>query len=164
MEAVFIYLKLVFRLFNSRNRFWMMKKTFFTFFTSLIFAQQLKVTHLLAEYKQNPSGLEAAPALSWQLQADQQNVVQKAYQILVADQPASLQKNQGNIWDSHQIFSHNSVNVLYAGQKLEPTKTYYWKVRIWDNQNKETAWSETATWQTGLFSAEDWKGAQWIAY
>lgn len=136
----------------------------YTLFTTIISAQALNVTHLLCEYKQNPGGIESAPTLSWQLQSDQQNVMQKAYQVLVADDLALLQKNQGNIWDSKKVNSDASINVLYSGKKLAPAKTYYWKVQVWDNQNQTSGWSETETWQTGLFSAEDWKGAQWIAY
>jgi alpha-L-rhamnosidase len=145
-----------------------MKKALFTFLyiclTATLFAQQVNVKHLQCEYKQNPAGIEAAPNLSWELQSNQQNVIQKAYQVLVADNLASLQKNQGNIWDSKKVNAKASIQVIYSGKKLEPAKTYYWKVRVWDNQNQQSNWSETSTWQTGLFSAEDWKGAQWIAY
>lgn len=136
----------------------------FVFFAMPSRSLQLKVIHLLVKYKQNPVGIETAPALNWELKSNQQNVIQKAYQVLVSDNQVLLQQNTGNIWDSKKVNSGASIQVSYSGKKLEPTKTYYWKVKVWDNKNHQSEWSETATWQTGLFSAEDWKGAQWIAY
>ena len=38
---------------------------------------------------------------------------------------------------------------------------YFWKVRIWDKNNKVSSWSNTATWSMGLLEPSDWK-AKWI--
>ncbi|WP_207492369.1 family 78 glycoside hydrolase catalytic domain [Aridibaculum aurantiacum] len=129
------------------------------------FAQGVDVINLRTEYKVNPMGVEAAaPGLSWQLSSNQRSVLQTAYRILVADDSAVLKKNQGNIWDSKKIQSGTSVQVSYAGKKLAPAKTYYWKVMLWDNKNNVSRWSDVARWQTGLMTTNDWKGAKWIAY
>jgi alpha-L-rhamnosidase len=129
------------------------------------FAQKLSVTDPRCEYKLNPSGIEAAtPRLSWQLQSGEQNVMQTAYRVLVADQPSLLAKDQGNCWDSKKIYSGASIQVAYTGKKLQPAKTYYWKVMVWDNKGNQSNWSGTAQWQMGLPGAAGWKNAQWIAY
>jgi hypothetical protein len=47
---------------------------------------------------------------------------------------------------------------------LEPGKKYFWKVKVWDEADVESAWSETASWQMGLLSSTDWDGAQWVGY
>ncbi|MEA5426743.1 family 78 glycoside hydrolase catalytic domain [Arcicella lustrica] len=128
-------------------------------------AQDLQISHLRCEYRLNPLGVQTnTPNLSWQIQSSQRNILQNAYQILVADTPEALAKNQGNVWDSGKILSDNSIQVKYQGKPLLATKTYFWKVKIWDNQQHITAWSKAHFWQMGLLSKADWKGANWIAY
>ena len=128
-------------------------------------SQALMVNHLRCEYLQNPLGIESeSPRLSWHILSNQRNVSQTSYQILVSDSPELLQKNQGNYWNSGKINSDESIQIAYQGKSLESTKTYFWKVKIWDNQKHESAWSEVNQWQMGLLKKEDWKGASWIAY
>lgn len=129
------------------------------------YAQDLKATNLKCEHMVNPVGIEQfAPVLSWELVSGQRNVLQKAYRILVADSEAMLAKNLGNVWDSKKITSAQSIEVPYGGRKLQPAKRYYWKVMVWDNHHQQSVWATAQEWQTGLYVAADWKGADWIAY
>lgn len=126
-------------------------------------AQTLQISNLRCEYRLNPLGVQTtSPKLSWQIQSSQRNVLQSAYQILVADSPESLAKNQGNVWDSGKIVSDNSIQVNYQGKPLLATKTYFWKVKIWDNKAHISGWSKANFWQMGLLNKADWKGAHWI--
>ncbi|HET9502075.1 MAG TPA: family 78 glycoside hydrolase catalytic domain [Hymenobacter sp.] len=128
-------------------------------------AQSLRVSQLRCEYQPHPLAVQTStPALSWELQSARRNVRQTAYQVLVADSRQSLDQSRGNVWDSGKVSSGASIQVSYAGRALQPAQTYYWKVKTWDNQGGESAWSTPAEWQTGLFSPTDWKGAAWIAY
>jgi hypothetical protein len=122
--------------------------------------------NLRCGYRANPLGVQqAAPALSWELQADhRRGVRQTAYRVLVADDEKRLARNEGNVWDSQQINSAASIQVAYAGPALLSTRTYYWKVMVWDDARQASAWSQPAKWQMGLLSAADWAGARWIAY
>lgn len=130
-----------------------------------LFSQPLVVNHLRCEYLQNPLGIESrSPRLSWHILSNQRNVSQTSYQILVSDSPELLQKNEGNYWNSGKVKSDESIQIAYHGKPLEATKTYFWKVKIWDNQRHESAWSEVNQWQMGLLKKEDWKDASWIAY
>jgi alpha-L-rhamnosidase len=138
----------------------------FLFFVIAVpsYGQHLKVVYLTCEYKANPLGVDVVkPALSWKLQSSQYNVLQSAYQIIVADNLADLKNNKGNVWDSKKLISNQSIQIRFNGLNLLSTKKYYWKVKVWDNKGS-SAWSETAFWQMGLLSVVDWKGAQWIAY
>ncbi len=143
-------------------------KRFYLLFLLLplqVFAQTLKVANLQCEYKSDPMGVEAiSPKLSWQLQSAGRNTMQSAYHVLVSDNAESLDKNIGNIWDSKRINSTASIEVTYAGKSLISAKTYYWKVMVWNNHQRVSAWSETAKWQLGLLKPTDWVGAKWIAY
>lgn len=145
-----------------------MTKRFYLFFLMLpvqVLAQNLKVDNLRCEYKTDPVGIEnTQPELSWELQSNQRNVVQTAYQVMVADNPQSLIKGTGNIWDSKQVNSAASIQVSYKGSTLQSSKTYYWKVKVWDNRGHVSAWSAVAKCQMGLLKPGDWKGAKWIGY
>src|SRR5688572_9701159 len=140
----------------------------FGFLVSICFlaiGQPLTVTSLRVEYRVNPIGVDTKkPHFSWELLSKQQNVLQTAYRILVADDFSLIDKNTGNIWDSKKINSSASIQVSYNGKELQPAKQYYWKVMVWDNKGNVTAWSYNARWQMGLLSQADWHGASWIAY
>ena len=128
-------------------------------------AQALQVNNLRCESKSNPMGVQqAAPPLSWQMASAQKGVLQTACRVLVADDLQDITNANGNVWDSGKINTDNSTLFVYAGKPLLPATNYYWKVMVWDNKGNASAWSETATWQTGLFTVADWKGAQWIAF
>ncbi|MCR8556833.1 glycoside hydrolase family 78 protein [Mucilaginibacter sp. BJC16-A38] len=126
---------------------------------------QTTVTNLTCEYKDAPILVDTQnPALSWQIKGDQRNLKQTAYRILVASDASLLQKNVGDIWDSKKTLSPQSLQIPFAGKKLESTKAYYWKVMVWGNLHHSSAWSKVGRWQMGLLSKSEWKGAKWIAY
>lgn len=146
-----------------------MKQNFILAFLMIVtmnaFSQELSLSNLKCENKQNPLGIEStSPSLSWQLHSNERSVLQTAYRILVADNLSLLKKNIGNIWDSKKTISGQSIQVKYKGRKLQPVKTYYWKLMVWDNRNHVSDWSESSQWQMGLLSKEDWKDASWIGY
>jgi alpha-L-rhamnosidase len=127
--------------------------------------QNLAVVNPRCEYRQDPIGVdERKPRLSWELKSSQQNVLQTAYRVLVADDPSFLQKNLGNVWDSKKVLSQASIQVEYGGKALQSTKKYHWKVMVWDNKGNVSAWCNSASWQMGLLTQADWKEAKWIEY
>ena len=67
---------------------------------------------------------------------------QSAYQILVASSEENLANNNGDIWDSGQKRANTSLNVAHGGAQLHVGSTYFWKVRIWDEDNRVTDYSE----------------------
>lgn len=128
-------------------------------------AQDLNVNELRCEYRNNPLGIEvSSPALSWKITSAKRNVAQTAYRILVADNPESLAKNTGNVWDSKKVETDKSLQVRFKGKTLTAGKTYYWKVKVWDNKGNVSAWAAPVKWQMGLLKVADWKNARWIAY
>jgi len=124
-----------------------------------------EVNNLCCEYFTNPEGIETlTPRLGWMIRSNDYGVTQSAFQVLVADNPECLSDDSGNIWDSGKVASGLSILVPYGGSPLKSGKKYYWKVRIWDQNGKESDWSETAYWQMGLLHPEDWEDAKWIGY
>jgi len=57
-----------------------------------------------------------------------------------------------------KVAGSQSTHVVYAGKPLESAQTYYWKVRFWDRDGKDSPYSAVARFYTGLFSPADWKG------
>lgn len=120
------------------------------------------VKNLTAEYHQNPIGIDVVrPRLSWQMWSDDYSVMQSAYEIRVAENPDDLKKKNRLIWSSGKIVSDKSVNIVYEGRPLVSMERVYWQVRVWDQDNKVTDWSEPAFWENGLLEENEWT-AEWI--
>jgi len=125
---------------------------------------QLSIINLKIDNRNNPLGVDnRQPVFNWQLLSQQKNVVQAAYQILVASDSLFLKKNTGNIWDSKRQRSSASIQVNYKGKSLQSAKKYFWKVIVTDNKGN-TSSSNIANWQMGLLDKKSWMNAKWIAY
>lgn len=120
------------------------------------------VGELRCEFLTNPKGIDTtSPRLSWQLQSSQRCESQTAYQILVASRVANLKPGQADMWDSGKVASDQSHLVQYAGKPLVSRQQCYWKVRVWDQAGRASAWSAPASWSLGLLHPTDWRG-HWI--
>ena len=123
----------------------------------------LTVTHLRCEWKVDPVIDVGTPRLGWQLVSRDKNVMQTGYQVQVARSEQELARGK-NVWDSGVVKSDDSVAVEYAGPALASAGVYFWRVKVWDNHNRESTWSSDAApakWEMGLLKPEDWK-AKWI--
>jgi alpha-L-rhamnosidase len=133
-----------------------------------VFAQTPRpvVVNPRVENLTNPAGIETMqPRLSWQITSTGRAVMQTKYRILVADDLSKLNLATGNIWDTKEVASEQSLWIPYAGKPLVAGQTYYWKVQVWDNQGQMSEWSsDTAKFTIGLMQPADWSNAQWIGY
>lgn len=121
----------------------------------------LLIKSLRCEYRKNPLGIDVAqPRLSWEIESPRRGVFQKAYRIQVALSDSAFVTQADLLWDSGQIESSASVQVQYAGTKLNSAQRAYWKVTVWDDADNQ-AESELAWWEMGLLTESDWQ-AQWI--
>lgn len=124
----------------------------------------IKPQSLTCEYSNCPLGIETInPRLGWILSSSKRNQKQSAYRILVASSNEILNKNIGDLWDSQKVLSDESVHIFYQGKAPVSGMRFWWKVCVWDQDNRKSDWSETGTWEMGLLNPEDWK-AQWISY
>lgn len=132
---------------------------------SCSFASDLSVRDLLCERMVDPLGIDIpVPGFSWKIDSKDTDVLQTAYRVIVSESMEQLSQDRGTCWDSDKVRSDNSIQVFYNGVSLEPAKTYYWKVKVWDNKGKESEWSEVSRWKMGLISSADWGKAEWIAF
>jgi alpha-L-rhamnosidase len=120
------------------------------------------VAGLKCEYLDEPLGIDIPrPRLSWIMKSTVRAQRQTAYQILVATRLDTLKADFGDVWDSGKIASTEAVHIEYDGKPLRSGTRYYWKLRVWDQGDRASAWSVATTFETGLLQANDWK-AQWI--
>jgi len=143
-----------------------MKKILSTFFLvqfalMTCFAAKTQPVHLSVETRTNPMGIDAKqPRFSWQLQSKKANIVQLAYQILVAESVEALKNETDLAWNSGKVESGISILIPYNGNKLKSTQTYYWKIKVWTNKG-ETKWSKVGNW-TMAFVENPLPKARWI--
>lgn len=130
-------------------------------FSAMVFAST-SVTDLTCEYHTNPIGIDVEqPRFNWKLTSDKNNVLQTAYEIRVASSLSALKKGKDLLWSTGKQMSNQSVGVVFEGTPLKSMQRAYWQVRVWDNDNKASAWSTPAYWEMGLLDTKDWK-ASWI--
>ena len=115
--------------------------------------------NLRCEYLENPIGIDVKkPRFSWMLKHSERGHTQTAFQLIVSSDPMA---EEADIWDSNKVASDRSLHVVYDGKPLESDRTYFWKVRYWDDQDVPSPYSQVARFDTGLFDPEDWEG-EWI--
>jgi hypothetical protein len=114
-----------------------------------------KPTGLTVEYIREPSKAlieDSKPEFSWVV--PQEAAIQKAYEILVSSTKELIDKNNGDVWSSGQVRSNNSADVELEGEPLKPNTRYFWKVRIFDKDNRPSEYSEVQEFKTGALKAD----------
>jgi arylsulfatase A-like enzyme len=101
---------------------------------------------LIREPSNNVKVLDLKPEFGWTVPIGAK--YQGAYQILVSSNKKSIDSNIGDVWDSGRVSSSKSTDVEYAGKELEIGKTYFWKVRIWDEDNRLVDYAEPQMFTT----------------
>jgi alpha-L-rhamnosidase len=121
----------------------------------------VKISDLSVEYRINPLGVDTPePRFSWKIRASERAVYQSAYQIIVGETPGEVKRGSGKLWDTGKLHGDLTVNLAYAGDALQSNTKYFWRVRVWlDDEN--SVWSEPAFFHTGILETSEWK-AQWI--
>jgi alpha-L-rhamnosidase len=112
-------------------------------------------TGLMVEYIRQPAQVaikDDKPEYSWLV--PNEAGAQSAYQLLVASTKANLDNNRGDVWDSGQVRSGQSFDVVHGGSALQSGKTYFWKVRIWDADNRTGEYSEAQSFKIGQMAGD----------
>jgi alpha-L-rhamnosidase len=122
-------------------------------------ARALSVGQLTTNGRVNPLGIAADHiAFGWAMTPEGRDMTQAAYELRVGVAPGL-----GDVWESGRVKSDREVGVaLPDSVKLAAATRYFWQVRVWDARGGGSAWSEPAWFETGLLTAADWAGAEWI--
>ena len=123
----------------------------------------LRATKLRCEYAVNPLGVDVPhPRLSWILESNERGKRQTAYEIKVATSSGALAAGDADLWSSGKTRSSETAQNPYVGKQLSSAQQAFWRVRVWDEDDHASEWSEPATWTMGLLNEEEWH-ARWIA-
>lgn len=112
----------------------------------------------------DPAGIDTVPVFGWIISSEARGKVQSAWQIILDKDPENLNTGNEGQWNSGKVTSNQTSWITFSGPALEPATKYFWKVRIWDGDDKPSEWSKSASFITGLFEEKDWGGAKWIGY
>lgn len=128
-------------------------------------ACSLAPVSLRCEYRRDPLGVDVKePRLSWELKAATEasrGLSQIAYRIVVASSREKLEGDAGDLWDTGKIESDETLGIPYLGKPLASRERCWWKVKVWDQNGRESGWSAPAWWTMGLLEPGDW-GGRWI--
>lgn len=93
----------------------------------------------------------------WQILSDKNDIHQTAYQIELYSELSPDKK----IWDSGKVISNQSQGVKPEFDKLvKPGIKYQWRVRVWDNNDNVSNWSEMCYFRYPPKNIEN--NANWI--
>lgn len=124
--------------------------------------EKLALYDLTLDSRQNPIGIDnPAPRFSWKIKSSLRNVQQKGYEVRVATSENDLGEGKNLAWNSGVIPTDQSLYILYGGSELRSRQRYYWQVRVTDNYNNTSDWSEVQYWEMGFLDTSEWS-AKWI--
>jgi len=119
------------------------------------------ITGLKCEHLIRPIGIDnPKPRLSWIMDDDRKGALQLAYRIVIGTDSTQLSAKQDIQWDSGKITSGDNL-ITYKGRALLPFTKYFWKLELWDKNNKSIT-ASTSSFETGMMGMENWKGT-WIS-
>lgn len=122
----------------------------------------MKPESMMTQNMTNPLGLECSlPCFSYLLPLEHRGKRQTAYQILAASSEGSLEEGKEDLWNSGKVMGEKNYGLPYGGKPLGSRQEVFWKVRVWDEEDQVSPWSENACFEMGLLKEEDWK-AFWI--
>lgn len=122
----------------------------------------MKIKQMKVQNLNKPLGIGTKqPILAYMLSKNDTENYQSAYRIVVSTSEQKLIKNIGDLWDTGKRESSNNFGILYEGKELTSRQKVFWKVKVWDERNRESDWSDISYWEMGLLQNCDWKG-QWI--
>ncbi|MDR1632192.1 MAG: glycoside hydrolase family 78 protein [Dysgonamonadaceae bacterium] len=115
---------------------------------------------LQTDHRRNPVGIDnPAPRLSWRMDDKRQGAKQTAFQMIVGTDFEAVKNGTGEMWNTGKQPSGEML-VEYAGKPLQAFTKYYWKVILWNGEDKKKA-SPVHSFETGMMNAKNWKGL-WI--
>jgi len=125
-------------------------------FVNCTSSSSLSVQKTTCEYQESPFLVNSkTPRFGWQIFSDRNQVEQSAYSIEIADAENNI------IWNTGRVKSNQSQHVEYSGENvLVSGKEYFWRVKIWDENNKSSGWSKISTFRMAPSNIEE--NVKWI--
>lgn len=113
----------------------------------------LRVEKILFNYAERLQGTEDFPVVGWQIQSDRNHVIQKSWRLQVSEDAGFAEP----VYDSQRVESAQSQHIHLREIALMPSRRYFVRVKISDNDGECSEWSQAAEFVSGL-PAECWQG------
>ena len=124
-------------------------------------SDNLFISHLRCEDTDAPQLVETAtPRFSWRLGSSIHGVEQAAYQLRIHTLDAAGQ-TIGAPLETGPVASSQTQWVTLPNFEAAPQNRYRWQVRVQDNHDRDSGWSEPVEFETGLLGGP-WQ-AEWIS-
>ena len=124
----------------------------------------LVVNQLQCELLDAPLAIDnTTPHFSWKMSNKQNGAASIAYQILVATELDKLNEQEADLWNTGKVVDESSNGIVYQGKPLATRSLAYWKVRVWNQNDMPSDWSQPTRFGIGLLTEKDWStDAQYI--
>ncbi len=130
-----------------------------SFFTCSLYAQtDINVVDLRCENLRNPLAIDnTSPHFSWKIES-KEAFQQEAYEIQIASDSIGLHEGRVDVWKSGRMPDSRSVMVSYGNMPLLSRHQYYWRVRVWDREDRVSNWSPIHRFGIGVLEGAPLKG------
>lgn len=109
----------------------------------------------------NPEAVERIE-LSWRSAANGRLTLQTAWEIEIASSLKFLKRGEADIWRSGRQLSASQY-AIEPDLEFSDGTTYWWRVRVWDQDERVGDWSSPSRFSIGLRDESSWQG-RWITY
>lgn len=117
----------------------------------------LKIGKVTMDYQDQPTGTAGMPQFGWVLLSDGRNVVQTAYQLQLAADACFQELLSDTGWVESSCSAHVRIDGgAEEKAELQSCTRYYVRVRV-RTQTEESAYSEAASFLTGILRKDQWK-------
>ena len=117
----------------------------------------LVVNQLQCELLDAPLAIDnTSPHFSWKMSNKQNGAASIAYQILVATELDKLNEQEADLWNTGKVVDESSNGIVYQGKPLATRSLAYWKVRVWNQNDMPSDWSQPTRFGIGLLTEKDW--------
>ncbi len=117
------------------------------------------VTALKCENLVNPNAIDnTTPHFSWKVLYKEGSMKQQYYEIQVASDSITLKAGTGTLWNTGKFESASSVMIPYEGEALSSRSLCYWRVRVWNEKDEVSDWSNVARFGVGILNNSEWQG------
>ena len=110
-------------------------------------AKMHNVSHRDFDAYQYAAIRSSRPTFGWIVPDMGSGTMQTTYHVVVDDNREDASAHRGKVWNSGEVESSSSVAVEYGGEDLQPSKLYYWSVRV-DTNYGRSAWSTVQVFRT----------------
>ncbi len=133
----------------------------FFWLTGCIFEnEKVQPVGLRTEYLENPINVgTGAPRFTWRFDGQELDFSTSKAEVCIWE---GTEKGNAKIhFKKESSLENGLITAMEVPDTLKPLTLYFWNVTVWESHGAKCRTSETASFETALFSEKDWQ-AKWI--